>query len=137
MRYSLELPDTDDREPVPPGWYRTKIDEVAAKTASTGSEYLRIAFRVTDGPHDGRRVWEGFSLRPTALWRLKRLLKAIDLPHQGPVVLETELLEERDLEILIGEETYNGSRRNTVKDMRPIGAAGTDPSPAQGEEIPF
>ncbi len=141
MKINVDLPDSDGLSLVAPGWHRARVFEVDCKTASSGVEYLRISFEITDGPYARRRVWDGFSLQPRALWRLKRLLKAVGLPHSGPVVLGTALLESKSLDIQVITEIHRDEKRSAVKDMRAARpgptAPPTAPSPQEKKEIPF
>ena len=44
-------------EPLPPGRYSAEIIEASPETASTGTPYLNLDFRILGPTHSGRHVW--------------------------------------------------------------------------------
>lgn len=69
--------------PVPPGRYQVKIADVELRdTKDKKSQYLSFELEITDGEHKGRKLFTNCSLKERALWNLKRLIEAANIPYE-------------------------------------------------------
>lgn len=79
---------------VPVGVYNVIVSQAEQKTSSSGNEMLKISFKITDGEHKGRMIFENFMLSGNEksvqinMSRLKALLTCaghklnIEGPHE-------------------------------------------------------
>lgn len=61
LRGNAEIPDNN---PVPPGTYDAKVDNVNVKTTSTQKTMFAITFVITAGAQAGRKVWHNMVVSP-------------------------------------------------------------------------
>lgn len=90
----LNLNDIQDSPPtIPKAEYHLKIVEAVIKEnkAKDGS-YINYKVVVQSGPHAGYSFYSMWSLKPTALWRMKKDFKAMGyqpaggVPHLGDII---------------------------------------------------
>lgn len=124
VKVILNFDGVDDREfaVVPAGVYNATVDtsETQLLKSQGGGDYLTIRFAVADGEYQGVRILERFSLQPKALWKLKRLLKAVGYPiPSGQFAFDAAAIHGRPVKIRVSVETYEGRERNRVEDFAP------------------
>lgn len=122
-------------EPVPAGNYGVSIVKAEQKLAkSSGKPMIAVQYRVSEPEeHEGRILFDNFSLQPQALWKLKTILEALDWPgvdEDGLEFTADELLGAELVVSVIQEPGRDGEMRNTVK-----GYGGGDDDTSLGEEI--
>jgi len=87
-----------DNDPLPEGWYNFIIDESNAVPTKDGNpNHLRLVLRfsVMDGPHQGRKVFNGLNIRHTNVQTMEianRELSAICAAVNLPYVQDTQQL---------------------------------------------
>jgi len=119
---------------LPEGDYTVEIVEASLQEANTGTEFLRVVFRVTDGPLKDRTVVEQYYLTKKAYWKLQSLLNTIDVKVSDASELETALMLGRVLRIRTHEvKDDNGytTKSQVAKAMRLDGLQAMD------KEVPF
>jgi len=112
---------------VPAGVYNATVDTSQTELLQSqgGNNYLTIRFAIADGEYQGVKVLERFSLQPKALWKLKRLLKAVGYPiPSGQFAFDAAAIHGRPVRIKVSVETYEGRERNRVEDFAPLGGNG-------------
>ena len=67
---------TGDFDALPEGRYSLSIDSAEEAVASTGTNMIKIAFRVSEGEHKNRMLWHNFTLTPKSYVYLFQFLKA-------------------------------------------------------------
>lgn len=85
---------------LPDGTYTVIVDEAEVKTTSNGiGQYIKVKFRVTDGPHSGRPIWEQFNIKnqnaqavQIGLGQLKGFMRAFGYPNPNRLESTAELL---------------------------------------------
>jgi hypothetical protein len=132
--------------PVPENVYRLMITKAELKPnrAETG-RVIELEFRVVDGPHEGRRLWERFDYGGAdekavkkGRARLATLCRAVGLPEPGDtenlvgkhVVAKVGVLPARD-----GFEARNALRTILEQESRELAAG--DATTLSDDEIPF
>ena len=65
-----------DFDALPEGRYNVSVDTAEQVTAKTGTEMIKVAFRVEDGNYKNRMLWHNFSLTPKSYVFLYQFLKA-------------------------------------------------------------
>ena len=107
-------------EPVPVGNYDVSIVK-AEQTLSKSSNQPMIAvqYRINSPEeHEGRLLFDNFSLQPQALWKLKTLLEALAWPGTDEDGLELSVDELIGAELIVSviqEPGRDGNLRNVVK----------------------
>jgi hypothetical protein len=125
------------REPLPPGDYPVIITATEQRTAKNGSNsYLSVELQVTDGPHQGRRVWDTLNLwnsNETAVKIAREKLRAItDAIAHPPHVQDSESLHNKPMLATVGvrdDATY-GPKNEVVGYKAGAAARPRAPAPA-------
>src|ERR1035437_10407307 len=66
---------TNDFEVLPIGTYNAFIFDIKLKTSQAGDGYYNWEFTVSDDDYKGRKIFMVTSLKPEALWKLKKTLQ--------------------------------------------------------------
>lgn len=92
------------------GDYILEVDEVETKTSdNSGSDYLAITFKITDGQFKGKKVWHNCSLQPQALFNLRGLLEALGFEvTTGKFEFDPADMIGESCGATLAHETYNG-----------------------------
>lgn len=72
-------------EVLPAGDYTLEIDNVEEQTSKSGNQMLRITYKVAEGEHAGRLLFEYYVLTENALWKLQELFVALGIEANGDV----------------------------------------------------
>jgi hypothetical protein len=92
-------------EPIPSGWYKVTISDVELRESKSqknkGKPYYAIEHTVSEGDHEGRKVFSNVMLFEGALYSAVQLMAAItgEQPNEGE-------LEVPDPDELVGEEMW-------------------------------
>lgn len=98
----------------PEGMTLVEITEAEVKTAKEGGgKYINWKCKVVNSENK-RPLWIITSLKPDALWNLKRLVEACGYKWD-PAGFNTEDLYGRQVYVEVTQEEYNGSPSNKVK----------------------
>lgn len=118
MDLSLDLTGVSEMQgnsPVPPGEYNVVIAATEYKESKRGTGgYLRMQYKISDGPHNGRSVFDNLNLwheqqntRYIAQSRLKAIAKAVGHPNPNFIRNTDELLGGRMLVRVSVSDEYN------------------------------
>jgi hypothetical protein len=128
-------------EPLPDGDYELKVLEAEAKQAQSGKTMFAIKCQVQGGANANRLVWDNLVVSPdnaTALGIFFRKMAAMGLTKDAffdrePTTAQIEqALIGRGFRGQIGSRTYNGQKRNEIKNYYPSSAAAAGaPAPVQ------
>lgn len=131
-------------QPIPPGPYTVECEKAEAVKSSTNKPQIRVTLRVLGGPHNGRKVFDQFTLtagNPTALGFFFDNMAAFGLGRDffsqlqmdDPMPYVAQMLLGRQCNVAVGIEPYQGVDRNKIKQYRPV-AGGQQPAamPVQG-----
>ena len=133
--------------PIPPGPYTVECEKAEATKSSTSKPQIRVTLRVLGGDHNGRKLFDQFTLtagNPAALGFFFDNMAAFGLDRSffsqlqmnDPMPYVAQMLLGRQCNIAVGIEPYQGVDRNKVKQYRPI-AGGQAPAPmAQQAGVP-
>jgi Protein of unknown function (DUF669) len=132
-------------EPIPANTYDAVVDTASAKKASSGKDMISVAFTVTGGPYDGRKVFTQLVLspeKPTALGFFFRHMAALGLsdayfaasPSLERVASD---LAGRPCRVIVGIREWQGSDRNEVSSiLAPSGGVPAAPSLSPADSAP-
>ncbi len=120
-------------EALPVGPYDVEIDKAETKTSSTGKTMYAVQFKVLNGPHAGRKVFNQFVISPEspgALGFFFSHMKALGLDaaffNAGPTDDQVcNALLGRKAMITLGMKQYQGEDRNDVKKIAPLAGGAT------------
>lgn len=132
---------------IPEGVYPAIVEKVEVRESkSSDYNYLNWEWTLTEGEHEGRKMWQITSLSPKALFRLKDQLIALGViegdedmeitwdddveitPGEGPLLLEPDVTG-MTANLVVTIEPYKGSDRNRVDEIRSIDDAGPSSRP--------
>lgn len=112
-------------KPVPADTYSAVVTKAEYNPSSSASGMPTVAFEwtINDGEYDGRKMFRSYSLQPTALVFLKRVLVALGT---NPDDLEGNIDTDDILPELVGTECalvitvgeYNGSPNNQIAEVK-------------------
>lgn len=138
-----ELPQGDNFEPLPAGWYQVAIEGAEVKQTKAGTgQYIAVRYKVSGPTHSGRVVFGNINLRnpnPKAeeigRQQLGDICRAIGLA----TIQDSDQLIGGNLEIKLAvtkDETYGDG--NDVKGFRAVGkgAPSQTQAPAQAAQTP-
>nr|ADY57828.1 protein of unknown function DUF669 [Rubinisphaera brasiliensis DSM 5305] len=122
-----EVPESNF-EPIPAGSYKAMAAKSEMKTSQAGAQYLSMQFKILDGEHKGRLIFNNFNLRHSkpdvaqmakaefaSLCRACSVFNPRDTAelHNKPIMLKVGLQKRKD----------TGELQNTVKGYSPLGSA--------------
>lgn len=144
MSNVLDLSNADLKgfEIIPSGWKDAVIYEVTDVAVENdtgklpvGTPGINIQFKLDGGEHDGRFLWNRYWFAPadydpqkkrTLDGMFARMLLAAGFSEKevtsGKFKLENDALVSRELQVNVGQYTYDGEKRNSIKGTRPRGA---------------
>ena len=108
---------------VPEGTYSAEIIKVQLKSnKNNNGKHLCWILKITDPPEEWNCLLFIITpLKENALWRLKKLLKALHYPISNAVVdIDTDKLAGRKLKVTVTQEMYQGKLYNKVLDFKSI-----------------
>lgn len=111
----------------PEGVHVAKIATVEETVFQSGNEGFKIAFEILKGAGKGARVYENFPLADNSLWKLKTLLEAVKIKCDGRIILDTDKLIGKTLEIEVYHEEYDGKMRARLGEMRKLAPVEAEP----------
>ena len=121
-------------EPLPDGDYELKVLESEAKQTQSGKTMFAIKCQVQGGANANRLVWDNLVVSPdnaTALGIFFRKMAALGLTKEAffdktPTNAQIEqAMIGRSFRGQIGSRTYNGQKRNEIKNYYASSAAAT------------
>ena len=121
-------------DPLPVGDYDVEISKAETKQSQSGKTMYAVQFKVLNGPHAGRLVFNQFVISPESPGALNfffQHMRALGLDagffQQSPSddQITTALLGRR-ARITVAMKTYNGSERNDVKKIAPLAGGAAD-----------
>ncbi len=117
---NLDFSSVASRDPLEPGWYLCRISEIEEKQSSTGKPMLAVQYEVVSDdlgePVEGsRKLFENWVLVDNALWKIQSVFKALGLPAEAIVDIDTDELVGLELMLKVVQDTYQGEIRNYIK----------------------
>ena len=117
------------------GKYPGEVADVEYKKSKSGNNMWAMKVRITGGENQGRTFFNYLVFTDQGLPRVKQFMQAVapDLLAAGPlkpgVIAEEGQLEGRACTIRLGQERYEGKKRNSVKEL-------TAPEAGAGDFLP-
>jgi Protein of unknown function (DUF669) len=105
-----------DFRTVPDGRYLVRIAEVRPGTTRAGDVRWSLRLVVADGPLAGRQAaWDSLVFSTRGRSRVRLVLRALGLPHEGKVQVEPADLEGRTAIVDVRGATYTDPSGGQVK----------------------
>lgn len=100
---------------IPEGWYRATIEDIQEKTTRIGGDEMwALRLRITEGEYADRIVKDNLVFSAAAHKRLRIFAKAMGLPSSGTVEFEKHDIQDREVQIEVASEEYNGETQSKV-----------------------
>jgi hypothetical protein len=111
-----EVSDEPTSTLVAPGTYSVVVTDAQERVASTGRQGIGFDLEIVEGPQKGRAVWDTCWLSEKAMWRIKKVLSALQYPiPEGEFDLNPADLIGRRMFVAVEHEEYDGKVRAVVK----------------------
>lgn len=104
------------RLPIPAGQYGVKVEVAEIRDNKAGDgKLVYLEYAIQDEPFVGRKLFDRLSLKDKALWKLKRFLKAANVPYEGSSFSTEDVLGSK-LSVQVESGVYNGKPTSEVGD---------------------
>lgn len=130
----IDFSGVESFQRAPEGTHTVKVVEMEETTFQSGNEGFKVAFEIMKGVGKGARVYENFLLTENSLWKLKSLLEAVRIKADGRIMLDTNKVVGKTLEIDVYHEEYEGRMRARLGEMRRLGAGKVEDDDDEEEE---
>lgn len=130
---SVDFSDTESSAVIDEGDYLVEVEEVEKKTSdNSGSDYLSLTLKVSEGPFKGKKLYHNCSLQPQALFNLRGVLEALgfEVP-QGTMDLDTADMIGESCGVSVAHEQYQGKTK-----ARPVEFFPAEDLDGEGESEP-
>lgn len=134
MKKKLDFTGVETFQRAPEGKHIAKINKIDETTFQGGNEGFKVTFEIVKGVGKGCRVIENFPFVDTALWKLKNLLESIGMRANGRVMVDTDKLIGKLVEITVNHEEYEGRTRAKVAEINKIINTSDDEDDADDED---
>lgn len=131
----IDFSGVESFQRAPEGTHTVKVVEIEETTFQSGNEGFKVAFEIMKGAGKGARVYENFPLAENSLWKLKSLLEAVRIKADGRIMLDTNKVVGRSLEIDVYHEEYEGRMRARLGEMRRLGAGKVEDDDDEEEDF--
>lgn len=130
--------------PLPNDTYDVFVDTAEATQSSTGKDMIKVQFKVQNGPHEGRKVFNQFVISPdnaNSLAFFFRHMASMGLDEaffaaNPPLTTVAATLVGRACRIKVGTKEYQGQDRNEVQQVLPPTAGTATTAPPAPTQLP-
>lgn len=129
---------TTSFEPLPDGEYSVVVDKAESTTSKKGDPQVKIVYKVTEGPHQNRLLWQYMTFIPgngTGLainFRQLDVLGATPLLEQGGSLAQVAgFLLGKTAVVKVAQRTSGDKVYNDIKDVKK-GSSTSGPGPVGG-----
>lgn len=109
-----------DYEPLPLGEYLCEVEDV---TFDTVKSLLTFKYRVIEGAHKNRRLWDNVSV-PKVAWKLKSILTALGMDLPPTMKLDESRCIGKRVKIAVKHDKYNGKTTTKPDSYYSVGSNG-------------
>lgn len=104
-----------NRQAIPEGQYTVVVNTAEMAESQNGNPMIKFELEVTEGKHQGAKLFENCSLQPNALFKLKSLLIGLgfDIPKKA-FDLDLQELIGLTCDVEVGHEKYEGKTRARI-----------------------
>lgn len=94
-------------EPIPAGTYVVRLMNVEPRESKNGNPAWSWTYEIVEGEHTGRRLWDYTSLVEKALWRVKAIFDAFEVPPGT----DTDELLGRQVRLVVSQRPIPAGQR--------------------------
>ena len=117
-----DIPEQDNFEPIPAGWYNARITEAEVKSTKAGTgSYIKVRYDITGPTHQGRVIYGNINLsnpnqqaEQIGIQQLGSLARAIGLE----VISDSDQLINRDVQIKLSIKKDTSGQYNDSNDVK-------------------
>jgi hypothetical protein len=127
VKVTVDFSEVESFEAIPEGEYPIIIEEVEYVEPASDDKYpyLNVKMEISEGEHEGRKLWTIWSFSPKALWRMQQVFENLGLPVDEvdfEVDEDTNMVTEPELVGLpaiavVSIEIYEGKEKNRVDNL--------------------
>jgi len=130
--------DIDDFAPLEAGRYLCRLAEVKEGKTQFADEMWKLRWVVTDGPHEGRCIFDNMVFSTAALKRVKLICSCLGLDISSEVDLTPDLIRDKVCYVTVEIDEYEDTEGN-LKACNIVPFAGYEPAGEDGddENVPF
>lgn len=100
------IADIEDYSPIEPGTYPCRLDEVEEATTQFGDDLWKLRWVITEGPNQGRILFDNMVFSEAALKRVKHICAGLGLDPAGEIDLTPDRLRGRSCLVTVDIEEY-------------------------------
>lgn len=124
-------------ELIPEGTYPARIDSAKETIANTGTVGIEVTLKITEGPYQGRLVWDRLWLTPNAMKIVLGKLRACGYPvPSGEFELAPDSLVGRETDVVVRHRPYEGKAQADVAAWKAREGAPVQSAPAPADDAP-
>lgn len=112
------VPDNKDFSPLPDGQYCCVLNDIGAGVTRNNDEMWKLKFKVTEGKHSGRLIFDNMIFSEKAMPRVKLIASRLGFKAVGESELTPELIMGSKVMITVFTEDYIDN--NDVKKKRNV-----------------
>jgi hypothetical protein len=122
---------------LPAGVYPVTVLEATHQISSNGNKMLVLTLEVSDGEHQGRRLWERIAYVPSIEWKLRQVIGALMGAKTGGVqTFKRQELLGLGAKVMVVESEYNDRPTNKITEWLPADSPiGDDPGDDSDDDV--
>ena len=101
-----DTPDTQEFTPLPAGEYLVAVDNIDERTTKSGDEMWNVRYKVVEGDHTGRFVFDNIVFSEPAKGRCKLIFKRLGFNVERPFTVEPDALYGKSVYITVEDNEY-------------------------------
>lgn len=116
---SVNMEGVKSFKALPEGEYAVRVSDVQVETSeNSGKQYLAWELEVSEGTHEGSKLFHNTSLQPQSLFNLRNLLEAagMEVPD-GAMDLDLNELMNLEFGVTVEHENYQGKDKARIVDV--------------------
>lgn len=118
MSFVVNLADIKEAfELLPEDEYLASLASAQPGTSNSGHPKIDLQWRIEEGEHEGRQIYDTLSFHPKSMYRVKQTLVALGVDENGEVDVEevlNELIEEgAQATLVVAIKKSDGVNRDT------------------------
>ena len=114
------VPEAGEYTPVPAGFYKVEVEKVDEKQSKYGDELWSVQFSITEGEHEGRKIFDNLVFSEHAMKRVKLACARLGLDVSGELDLSSEMLIGKRCQVFAEVEEYEDSGATKERNKIPF-----------------
>ena len=108
-------------DPVPDGVYPVRVDACTPEVSQNGNPYLKFVYVITEGDHNGRKVWDNLTIIAKTAWKQTQVFETLTRQpfRTGGLKINPKDLVGLECRAVIYQSEYNGKISNKIEKLLP------------------